>query len=56
MTKKQTQSVQVNQRSSPEPDDEWASDYQGIYYDPVLHRFKYLSEEEAAELLGIPLL
>ena len=41
-------------QSDAVPEEEWTSEYQEIYYDPNIHRFVYLSEEDASVLLGIP--
>ena len=54
MTKKQTASTEVSIMSAPVPDEEWTSEYQEIYYDPNIHRFVYLSEQDASVLLGVP--
>ena len=54
MTKKQTTPVEISIMSEEVPEEEWTSEYQEIYYDPNIHRFVYLSEEDASVLLGIP--
>ena len=54
MTKKQTTPVEISIMSEEVPEEEWTSEYQEIYYDPKIHRFVYLSEEDASVLLGIP--
>ena len=55
MSKKQTASTEPSIMSDEVPEEEWTSEYQEIYYDPKIHRFVYLSEEDASVLLGIPL-
>ena len=40
-------------RSNADPADEMiVHEYAGYYYDPRIHQFVYLSEEDAAELVG----
>ena len=55
MTKKQTAPIENNIMSDEIPDEDWTSEYQEIYYDPNIHRFVYLSEQDASVLLGIPI-
>ena len=55
MTKKQTTPAEISIMSDEVPEEEWTSEYQEIYYDPNIHRFVYLSEEDASVLLGIPI-
>ena len=55
MTKKQTSPTEISIMSDPVPEEEWTSEYQEIYYDPNIHRFVYLSEEDASVLLGVPI-
>ena len=54
MTKKQTTPAEISIMSDEVPEDEWISEYQEIYYDPKIHRFVYLSEQDASVLLGVP--
>ena len=54
MTKKQIAPAEVSIMSSQVPEEEWTSEYQEIYYDPNIHRFVYLSEDDASALLGVP--
>ena len=54
MTKKQTTSAEISNMSDDVPEEDWTSEYQEIYYDPNIHRFVYLSEEDASVLLGVP--
>ena len=55
MTQSQAAPTEISIMSDPVPEEEWTSEYQEIYYDPKIHRFVYLSEEDASVLLGIPL-
>ena len=54
MNKKQTAPTEFSVMSDEVPEEEWTSEYQEIYYDPNIHRFVYLSEEDASVLLGVP--
>ena len=54
MSKKHTTPTEISVMSDPVPEEDWTSEYQGIYYDPKIHRFVFLSEQDASVLLGIP--
>ena len=54
MTQSQSAPTEISIMSGEVPEDEWTSEYQEIYYDPNIHRFVYLSEEDASVLLGVP--
>ena len=54
MTQSQSAPTEISIMSDEVPEDEWTSEYQEIYYDPNIHRFVYLSEEDASVLLGVP--
>ena len=55
MTEKNVLTADARELEAEVPEDEWVSDYQGFYYDARTHKFYYLSEEEAALLMGLQL-
>ena len=56
MSEKQTEPTENSIMSDEVPEEDWTSEYQEMYYDPNLHRFVYLSEQDASVLLGVPVL
>ena len=56
MSEKQTAPTENSIMSDEVPEEDWTSEYQEMYYDPNLHRFVYLSEQDASVLLGVPVL
>ena len=54
MTQSQAAPTEISVMLDPVPEEDWTSEYQEMYYDPNLHRFVYLSEQDASVLLGVP--
>ena len=54
MSEKQTAPTENSIVDDEIPEEDWTSEYQEMYYDPNLHRFVYLSEQDASVLLGVP--
>ena len=54
MTQSQAAPTEISIMSDEVPEEDWTSEYQEIYYDSNIHRFVYLSEQDASVLLGVP--